>query len=119
LGAPLYFAPAAPRPPTPLARPRASPSASARCALRLRASRGGYRLGRAIVLGVESKGRAGSRICLFSPRPRAHPCGCTRDALARVLSHTAASAFAPLERGRAKVFGWYIIEDVTEGICVL
>ena len=40
-----------------VARPRASPSASARCALRFRASRGGYRLGRALVPEVECKTR--------------------------------------------------------------
>ena len=69
--------------PTPLARPRASPSASARCALRLRARGRLHRLGRASVLGVGCKGREKSRICL-SPAPagaslRMHPQrACTR-----------------------------------------
>ena len=55
---------------------------------------------------------------MFPPRPRAHPYGCTRDALARVLAHYCASAIAPSERGRVSVLGWHIREDMTQGISV-
>jgi len=107
------------RPAHPLARPRASPSASARCALRLCASRGGYRLGRASVLGVECKEREKSRICL-SPRARER---ILADApaltLARVLAHYLCKRFRPSGRGRVKVLGGDIIEDGTEGISML
>ena len=52
------------------ARPRTSPSASARCDLRIRASRGGFhRLGRAIVLGVECKRRGWFAYLSVPPAP--------------------------------------------------
>jgi len=87
--------------------------------LALRASRGGFASGALLSSGRSAK-EGGN--CVFACFPRARG-RILADApaltLARVLAHTPASAFAPSERGRAKVFGWHIKEDGTEGICVL
>jgi len=93
--------------PTPLARPRASPSASARCALRLRASRGGFTAsGAPLSSGLGAK-EGGDRVLACPPRPRAHPCGCTRSALARVLAHYLCKRFRPFG-ARARVGFWVV-----------
>jgi len=58
---------ARPRPPTPLTRPRASPSASARCALRFCARHGGSASGRVLSSGRHTTEDRTKSICLFAP----------------------------------------------------
>ncbi|MBR3750453.1 MAG: hypothetical protein IKK58_01660 [Clostridia bacterium] len=58
--------------------------------LRLALSRKGAAIaasGALLSSGWSAKQGGGSRICLFPRGARAHPCGCTRAALARVLAH--------------------------------